>query len=348
MSGTTRLFWLLHSVGWAGMFLLNYLSGLAHGKPADFWKTALPMAVAGFLVTLLLRQFLRRLADVPPWRLIALMVVPVLLASGAMGMAYVFALIDWCGEECRPRSTLGYVAYLGSSLYVVTTWVALYVGIKVHQRLREQKEAALAATAIAHQAQLRMLRYQLNPHFLFNTLNAITTLNLEGDTATANRMVGGLSSFLRHSLDNDPMQRVTVAEEVDAIRLYLGIEEIRFAERLRVEIEIAPECRSALLPSLLLQPLVENAIKHAVSKKIEGGTVRIAAHRAGARLHMSVADDGPGNAHAGAPPRGVGLRNTRDRLLVLYGEEQSFELRNRPQGGCEVQLSLPFETGPRA
>ena len=340
---STRLFWLLHGGGWSGMFLLNYLSGLAHGKPTDYWKTALPMAVAGFLVTLVLRPILRRLADVPPWRLIALMAPPVLLASGAMGMAYVFALIDWCGEECRPDSTLGYVAYLGSSLYVVTTWVALYVGIKVHQRLREQKEAALAATAIAHQAQLRMLRYQLNPHFLFNTLNAITTLNLDGDTATANRMVEGLSAFFRHSLDNDPMQRVTVAEEVYAIRLYLGIEEIRFADRLRVEIDIAEECRSALVPSLVLQPLVENAIKHAVSKKVEGGTVRIAAHRSGARLHLSVADDGPGSATTGAP-RGVGLRNTRDRLLVLYGEEQSFELGNRPQGGCEVRLSLPFET----
>ncbi len=200
------------------------------------------------------------------------MALPVLLASGAMGMAYVFALIDWCGEECRPSSTLGYVAYLGSSLYVVTTWVALYVGIKVHQRLREQKEAALAATAIAHQAQLRMLRYQLNPHFLFNTLNAITTLNLDGDTATANRMVEGLSAFLRHSLDNDPMQRVTrgrggrcASGSTSASRRSASPTGCAWRSR------SSQECRRALVPSLLLQPLVENAIKHAVSKKVEGG-----------------------------------------------------------------------------
>jgi two-component system, LytTR family, sensor kinase len=238
------------------------------------------------------------------------------------------------------------VAYMGSSVYVLMAWVALYVGIKFQQKLSEQTEAALAATAIAHQAQLRALRYQLNPHFLFNTLNAVTTLNLEGDAAAANRMVENLSAFLRHSLDNDPMQRVTVAEEVDSLRLYLGIEEVRFADRLRVETDIAPDCRTALVPSLLLQPLVENAIKHAVSKSVEGGTLRIGARRAGDRLWLTVSDDGPGSSRpSGGEARGVGLRNTRDRLRVLYGAQQSFELRNRPEGGCEVELSLPLELG---
>jgi two-component system, LytTR family, sensor kinase len=160
-----------------------------------------------------------------------------------------------------------------------------------------------------------------------------------------------LSAFLRHSLDNDPMQRVTVAEEVGALRLYLGIEEIRFADRLRVETDIAPDCRSALLPSLLLQPLVENAIKHAIAKSVRGGRVRIRAQRTDDRLLLSVVDDGPGSApvDSGAPPaRGVGLNNTRARLRVLYGAEQSFALRNRPEGGCEVTLSLPFEVGAEA
>ncbi len=344
---STRLFWLLHSAGWAGVFLLGYLSALAHGKSADHWKVLLPMSAAGFVITLGLRFLLRRLAGVPRARLIAVMVPVVLLACAAIGLVYAFAFIDWCGEDCRPSGTIGYIAYMASGVYVVITWVALYIGIKARQRLREQTEAALAATASAHQAQLRMLRYQLNPHFLFNTLNAITTLNLEGDTATANRVVERLSAFLRHSLDNDPMQRVTVAEEVDALRLYLGIEEIRFADRLRVETEIAADCRSALMPGLLLQPLVENAIKHAVSKSVAGGTLRISARRADGRLWLTVTDDGPGSARRdpGPAPRGVGLSNTRERLRVLYGARQSFEMRDRPEGGCEVKLSLPFEVG---
>jgi LytS/YehU family sensor histidine kinase len=329
---------------------LSYLSGLANGKPADYWKASGPLAASGFVVTLGLRQLLRRLAHLPPRRQAALAAPAVLLASGVVGAVHAFAFVDWCGEGCRPHTTLGYAAFAVSTIYVVTTWAGLYVGIKAHQKLREQTEAVLAATAAAHLAQLRMLRYQLNPHFLFNTLNAITTLNLEGDTAAANRVVDGLAAFLRHSLDNDPMQQVTVTEEVEALHLYLAIEQIRFADRLRVETEIAPECRHARLPSLLLQPLVENAIKHAVAKKVEGGSLRIAARRDGDRLQMTVADDGPGGLPPGpdtAPERGVGLSNTRARLRVLYGARQSLEVRRRPGGGFEVHLSLPFDAGER-
>lgn len=345
---SNRLFWTLHSAGWTGAFLINYLSALAHGKPVDYWKITLPIVATGFVATLGLRYLLRFLAEMPLWRLVAFMVVPVLMASAAMGLVFVFALLDFCGDECRPNGTVGYFAYMAGSVYVITTWVGLYVVIKFHRRLREQTERALAATAMAHEAQLRMLRYQLNPHFVFNTLNAISTLNLDGDTATANRMVDGLSAFLRHSLDSDPMQRVTVAEEVAALERYLDIEKIRFAERLRVAIEIAPGCGAALVPGLLLQPLVENAIKHAISKNIAGGTLRIAARRAGERLLLAVADDGPGPVHpAGAAGngRGVGLGNTRERLRVLYDGEQSVELHERAEGGCEVRLSLPFEVG---
>ena len=344
-AGSTRLFWFLHSAGWGGVFLLGYLSALAHGKSADHWTVLLPTSAAGFVITLGLRHLFRRLAGAPRARIVAVMVPSVLLACAATGLVYGFAFIDWCGEDCRPSGTIGYVAYLATGVYAVITWVALYVGIKAWQKLREQTEAALAATASAHQAQLRMLRYQLNPHFLFNTLNAISTLNLEGDTAAANRVVERLSAFLRHSLDNDPMQRVTVAEEVDALRLYLDIEETRFADRLRVETEIAADCRSALMPGLLLQPLVENAIKHAVSKSVAGCTLRIGARRTDGRLWLTVADDGPGTAQLDpdGPARGVGLGNTRERLRVLYGARQSFAIRNRPEGGCEVELSLPFE-----
>jgi two-component system LytT family sensor kinase len=340
---STRLFWLLHSAGWSGVFLLGYLSALAHGKSPDYWKAWLPVSATGFFVTLGLRAVLRRLDGLPRRRLIALAAPLVLVACAVIGLVNAFAFIDWCGEECRPSGTVGYVAYMASGVYVVTTWVALYIGLKARRALREQTEAALAATAIAHQAQLRMLRYQLNPHFLFNTLNAVTTLNLEGDTATANRVVERLSAFLRHSLDADPLQRVTVAEEVDALRLYLAIEEIRFGDRLRLDIDVAADCREALVPSLLLQPLVENAIKHAVSRSVNGATVIISARRADGHLWLTVADDGPGSAAREPSARGVGLTNTRDRLRVLYGARHGFEMRNRPEGGFEVRLGLPYE-----
>jgi two-component system, LytTR family, sensor kinase len=191
-----------------------------------------------------------------------------------------------------------------------------------------------------------MLRYQLNPHFLFNTLNAISTLVLDRDHQTANRMVTSLSAFLRHSLDADPMQRVTLKQELDAINLYLGIEKVRFAERLRLRIEVEPEAYAALMPSLLLQPLIENAIKYAVAKRVEGGTLELTARRVDGMLEIALRDDGPGFSHPeGDLPggNGVGLRNTRERLRVLYGERQAFVLRNRQPRGAEIVLRLPFE-----
>lgn len=347
------MFWWLHIGGWGGVFLVGYLSALANGKPYEYWTVFLGIAATGFLGTLGLRYLLRACSDMPPLRVALLMVAPVLVISAAMGLPYAaISLLDWCGG-CQPFKGWGYAAYVTAQLYVVVGWASLYLVITTWRKLRTQTEAALAATAMAHQAQLKMLRYQLNPHFLFNTLNAISTLMLDRDNATANRMVQALSAFLRHSLDADPMQRVTLKQEMDAIGLYLDIEKTRFAERLRVSIDVDPACWSALMPSLLLQPLVENAIKYAVAKRIEGGTLGLHAQREGDRLRLSVIDDGPGwpaLKDGGVPPgngphgNSVGLANARDRLRVLYGERQSFEVRNRDEGGFMVTMTLPFET----
>jgi two-component sensor histidine kinase len=344
-----RLFWLLHAGGWAGSFLIWYLSALAHGKPASYWQISLAVAATGFVVTLGLRWLLHGFWNLPPGRLIVAMILPVVAASTLMGAVYVLAMMDWCGEECAPASRLAYAAYMFGHLYVVMTWVGFYIGIKYYRQLQQQTRHALAANAMAHQAQLKMLRYQLNPHFLFNTLNAISTLVLDRDNDTANRMVQSLSAFLRHSLDSDPMQRVTFKQELDALRLYLDIEKVRFAERLQIDYQIEPECYSALLPSLLLQPLIENAIKYAVARRVEGGRLEIGARRDGDRLELRVADDGPGcpSFEKGGMPggHGVGLVNTRERLRVLYGAQSRFEARNRQPHGVEIRLWLPFEAG---
>lgn len=347
------LFWWLHSAGWAGVFLVGYLSALAYGKSYELWKLLLPVAVTGFLGTLGLRYLLRALSGTPPVRLAMLMIGPVLAVSAAMGITYAVILLNgWCGGCRVPSSWLGYAAYMGSQTYMVVGWVSLYLVITTWRKLRAQTEAALVATSMAHQAQLKMLRYQLNPHFLFNALNAISTLVLDRDPVNANRMVQRLSTFLRHSLDADPMQQVTLKQEIDATCLYLDIEKVRFAERLTVRIEVDDACWPALLPSLLLQPLVENAIKHAVAQRVQGTTLIVRAEREHHSLVLSVLDDGPG----GSPPEtdpapsdnatqgnGVGLANTRNRLRMLYGARQSFEARGRDEGGFMVVMKLPFE-----
>ena len=349
-SPSPKLFWLLQIAGWAGYFLLDYVTGMAQDKPMGYWKLPVTTALAGFVITLGLRYVLRYFWRLPPRQLILVMLPATLLASALIGCVFIAVQIDWCGEMCRPKSALGYAARLFTYLYVVLAWVGFYIGIKYYRQLRKQTEAALAANAMAHQAQLKMLRYQLNPHFLFNTLNAISTLVLDRDNDSANRMVQKLSAFLRHSLDNDPIQRVTLKQELDALNLYLDIEKVRFAERLRIEFDIDPACEDALVPSLLLQPLIENAIKHAVAKQVQGGCLEIGA-RAGddGMLRLRVADDGPGAPElarlmsGGDNGRGVGLANTRERLQVLYGSRQRVRFGNRQPHGVEVLIDLPLE-----
>ena len=146
-----------------------------------------------------------------------------------------------------------------------------------------------------------MLRYQLNPHFLFNTLNAISTLILDNENRTANQTVMRLSEFLRYTLDQDPMKKVTLRQEIEAMNLYLTTEKLRFGERLKLEFAIEDAALEALVPSLLLQPLIENAVKYAVSPPEKGGTIRIEGRARGAMLELAVADDGPGLNNP-APP----------------------------------------------
>jgi LytS/YehU family sensor histidine kinase len=189
-----------------------------------------------------------------------------------------------------------------------------------------------------------MLRYQLNPHFLFNTLNAISTLVLDGQNRTANLAVSRLSEFLRYTLDQDPMKKVTLRQELDALNLYLGIEKLRFGDRLRLEFDVDERVESALVPSLLLQPLVENAMKYAISPREQGGSVTILAGIESGGLRLAVQDDGPGlpPIAAAANGRGVGLRNTRERLNVLYGDRHRIEAVDVAPG-LRVEMRLPLE-----
>ncbi|MCB2078986.1 MAG: histidine kinase, partial [Novosphingobium sp.] len=194
-------------------------------------------------------------------------------------------------------------------------------------------------------------------HFLFNTLNSISTLVLLKQTEPANAMLSRLSSFLRYTLINEPSGRVTVAQEVETLKLYLDIERMRFEERLRTTFRIDVETSDGLLPSLLLQPLVENAIKYAVSTQESGAEITITAQLIGQNLRITVSDTGPGLQSSTTDNRlsgvtfdggepvstGVGLANIRDRLAQAYGENHRFETVEPPEGGFAVIIEIPFE-----
>jgi two-component system, LytTR family, sensor kinase len=232
-----------------------------------------------------------------------------------------------------------------SATYLMVCWMGLYFGFRYYESMQLQREAVLRSAALAQEAQLKMLRYQLNPHFLFNTLNAISTLILDNRNAIANSAVTGLSEFLRYTLDQDPMKKVTVAQEIDALNLYLDIEKLRFGPRLTIDFAIDAAAIPMLMPSLLMQPLIENAVKYAVSPREEGGKIRIGAHVTGGRLQLEVSDDGPGLVDCSrvANGRGVGLRNTRERLQVLYGERGTVSVDNT-EPGLRVALTFPAES----
>jgi two-component sensor histidine kinase len=208
-------------------------------------------------------------------------------------------------------------------------------------RDRERLEVQLA------QAQLQTLKLQLQPHFLFNTLNTIAAL-VTSDSRAAERMVLRLSELLRQTLHNAAEQEVPLSRELELLSPYLEIQRLRFADRLTIDLEIAPDVSSALVPSLLLQPLVENSIRHGISPRASGGHVQVRAERRGDDLRVEVTDDGIGSrAWNGSVPReGVGLGATRGRMRHLYGDAHRFEIEAPPTGGFTVRLTMPYRPSP--
>ena len=217
-------------------------------------------------------------------------------------------------------------------------------GLVFHResRARARRESRLQADLA--QAELHLLRAQLEPHFLFNTLNAIATL-VHADPKAAERMILLLSDLLRRAL-REREEQVPLGEELAFLDRYLEIEQVRFRERLVVERHIQPDSLGAMVPPLLLHPLVENAIRHGVARRVEGGSLGIRARRERDRLELRIWNDGPGPAATGDGPggAGIGLATTRARLERLYGADHRFELQSGPEGGALVSLSLPFRT----
>ena len=350
-----QAFWRLQMAGWGGALLLRTMSGLANAKTLSFLVLVLISTITGLSLTLILSVIYRALINRRPvvtWGVTTL-VLGVAVALYAFVDAWVNGLYN--GDQTFDVSRVIGLIYLDATLLLA--WSALYYMINFFLQIEEQNDQLIQLENQATSAQLAMLRYQLNPHFLFNTLNSISTLVLLKQTEPANAMLSRLSSFLRYTLVNEPAGRVTVAQEVETLKLYLEIERMRFEERLRTVFKIDPGTEKALLPSLLLQPLVENAIKYAVGPQEAGAEITIATQLVGQNLRIIVSDTGPGLQSLSASNRlsgvtfdggepvstGVGLANIRDRLAQAYGEDHRFETMDPPEGGFAVLIELPFE-----
>jgi len=243
-----------------------------------------------------------------------------------------------------PLDFLTFCGFLAAS-YAIDTYCQYRKRADEIQRL--QLQAARLQSELA-QSKLATLRGQLHPHFLFNSFNAVSMLVRQRKNEFAVEMITELSSLLRLVMENVEQPELTLGRELDFVQCYLNVERVRFGEKLRMRLDVDPETLGCIVPNLLLQPLVENAIKHGISRRITPGCVRLTAARRGERLVLEVLDDGPGFPEEEGTPKtgGIGLRNTRSRLNHAYGADYRLEIGRSPGSGAAVRLDLPWREGP--
>jgi len=334
--------WIAFTAGWTALALFfgisTSLTYLSTGRAAN-WRLSIERSLlewwAWALFTPLVLWLARRYSlDRPqPWR-----AVLVHLVAGTL-LAVVKSGLDRAVNAWLTGFWMYWLATtvaLQFSIYCVI--VAAAHGIGYYERSRERDHLAARLADV----RLQLLSMQLQPHFLFNTLNTIAEL-VHDDPEVADRMIAALSDLLRKTLDLGSTQEISLEAELQLLDRYVEIQQARFGDRLRVTIAADRDARAAAVPVLLLQPLVENAIRHGLAEQLAAGRIEIGARRSGSRLVISVTDDGPGPTAGAARSERVGLGNTRQRLVALYGADHRFDLANADRRGARVSIDIPFK-----
>jgi len=334
-------FWQLQMMGWVCIYVLMLVACIPDlfQKPGVLRDSTLAVVFMFFGSCILhpvCRSLLRRS---PTWLAFELrisawsLVVGTTSAIAAEFTVLAFRKMDW--PDLASNSVQFSV--------VLFLWCSLYFSIKQWQRSTRERERLLRAENEAREARLSALRYQLNPHFLFNSLNAVSTLVLDGNAPAATRMLAQIGELLRTSLDSEVIPEVTLSQEMEFTRRYLAIEQTRLGERLQVDLAIPSDTLDALVPSMLLQPLVENAVRHGVVPMVQGGRITITSAIRADRLQMVIGNSGiRRDEQRNKNGNGIGLRNTAERLKTLYGDDHRFTLQWPETGGCQVIIELPF------
>lgn len=353
-------FWLCQVSGWAGYSLVTFFSITLIDDQVT-WPHVGHIglsAVLGILTTWPLRPLYHQTFDLPLLQRIVIATLAVFILSGLWTVLRI-VVFAWIVGQTAIWDEFNYW-YFGS-LFVFLSWTVLYYGIKYYElhtleHAKLMEESALKqreqlrrkeAESATRNAQLQMLRYQLNPHFLFNTLNSINALVRLNESRKAQDMIQQLSRFLRHSLEDESRENVSLDQELETLMLYLAIEQIRFEDRLELEFDVEPLAREALVPSLLLQPIFENSMKYAIADSEDGGAVSLKARVVDDELQLEVSDTGPGmEALQNVQGQGIGLSNTLNRLETLYGRDYTFETNSVEPTGLCVRINIPFQTVP--
>ncbi|NHN36939.1 histidine kinase [Pseudomaricurvus alcaniphilus] len=362
-SSRRKQFWLLQGAGWFGLCFITFFSLTLWYDQLDWPYLAhiFLQALLGLLLSLPLHLLYQALWGKPI--LLQLLLDSAAVAiTAALWTALRLVTFYWLTRE--PNLLQDFGGWYFGSLMIFLCWSAIYFSIRFyllfqseHDHLIEteawaesEKWKRLEAESAARESQLKMLRYQLTPHFLFNTLNAIAALVQVQQSDDAHKMIVNLSNFLRLSLDHNPTAKITVEQEIAALMLYLNIEKARFGERLHIDLDVAETAKQALVPSLLYQPLVENSIKYAIAMNEDGGTIRVSARDSGEQLLLEVEDTGPQLQASGAKPlsgRKIGLQNTIERLNGFYGKQNyRFDMQPLAPSGLKISIAIPLEEFP--
>jgi len=341
-------FWPLQIGGWGLYGIAIAASSIPFRHLQDYVVYRSTFLLSGFLESFVMYALCHALWQkrVPLFRALVPCIALSYLLGTICSAASVWAEIHLGGSTMPFRWSSVFAGATGGS-FVLIAWSAFYFGTKHHQKSEEQRLQLMASESLAREAQLQALRYQLQPHFLFNTLNAISTLVLDNQPRAATQMIARLADLLRSTLDSPDIHQVPLADEITVTEEYLAIEKVRFGVRLSVSFEVDPETKDAQVPRFLLQPLVENAIRHGIARRPQGGQVSIRATMRGNSLFMQVENEGveehyPAVASITARNQGLGLTNTRTRLQQIYGSAARMDTVAGPDGSYVVSLSMPF------
>jgi hypothetical protein len=341
-------FWPLQLIGWGTYIGINVLCSLPWWRRIDYDAFRGAFLLSSFLSSFpmywLCHWLWKRQARL---RSIAVICMVAAFPLGMLCAANAFLAALTFSRDRSPFRWVDVITATPSGWYALMSWVAFYFGIKQYLALEEKHRQLIATEMMAKDAQLRALRYQLQPHFLFNTMNAISTLVLDNKPHAATEMIGKLARLLRSTLDAPDLHHIQLSDELAVTEEYLAIEEVRFGDRLSVRWDVDQGIVEALVPRLILQPLVENAVRHGIARRPQGGFILVKAKREGDRLLVVIENEPPqesasvlldGVARVG----GVGLENVRQRLEQMYGNDSSMHTATNTRGNYEVSFRLPL------
>jgi two-component system, LytTR family, sensor kinase len=352
---------LLHLGGWIGFGFFVWALRSREVGPVPAALGAVIWLSGGIAITLGLRGVYRRarsagwsftslvalaatlsILAAPIWyAVVHTLVLTIFSGIQALGLGALFA--RWASDVTAESRWWIPLANWMTYTSVLLTWSAFYFGINAVLELESERARSVHVLKLADSARLRALQSQLNPHFLFNALNGIATLIREGERARAADTVDTLSEFLRLTLQTLDSPEIPVREELAFVEQYLRIQRLRFGSSLQATVDADPETHDALVPTLILQPLVENAVRHGVLARAQGGALSVSVRRRDEALVITVEDDGPGLGVGRAQPYGVGFKNSAERLGALYGDDAHMSVGARPNGrGFVVVVFLPF------